>query len=92
MKEQQNDEIKRLQHEITRVRGEHVSGLSRMKSTFEKQIQQQRTDEDARVQEVRRQANQVCFIFIQRMFSFFFLLKIEGSRTISLRTNNKYSK
>ena len=51
--------MRRLQHEITRVRSEHVNGLSRMKLTFEKDLHRQRTTEDAKVESVRRQANQV---------------------------------
>ena len=58
---QQNDEIRRLQHEITRMRGQHVEGLANMKTTFEEELQQQRIDENIRVEGIRRQANQVSF-------------------------------
>jgi hypothetical protein len=70
IQQQNDDEIRRLQHEITRIRGEHVNGMSRMKLNFEKQIQQQRTKEHAKVQGVRREANEV-FIFLA-----FFLLNL----------------
>lgn len=33
--------------------------ISRVRLTFEKELQQQRTDEDAKVQEIRRQADEV---------------------------------
>ena len=54
--------MRRLQHEITRVRGEHVKELARMKSRFENEIQQQRTNENAKVEAIQQQANQVSFI------------------------------
>jgi hypothetical protein len=59
IQQQNNDEIKRLQNEITRVRGEHVNSMSRMKLSFQKELQQQRTHENAKVEGIRRQANQV---------------------------------
>ncbi|CAF2393998.1 unnamed protein product [Rotaria sp. Silwood2] len=57
IQEQQNNEIKRLQYEITRVRGQHVNEISRMKLTYEKDLQEQRANENAQVEEIRRQAN-----------------------------------
>jgi len=36
IQQQQNDEIKRLQYEITRIRGEHVDGIFQMKLSFKK--------------------------------------------------------
>jgi len=51
IQQQNNDEIKRLQNEIMRVRGEHVNSMSRMKLSFQKELQQQRTHENAKVEE-----------------------------------------
>lgn len=65
----QNEEIRRLQNEISRIRGEHVQSMSRMKSTFQKQIQNQRTYEDAKVEGIRRQANQVFSEFVFFLFN-----------------------
>jgi hypothetical protein len=42
------------------MRGEHVREISHMRLTFEKELQRQRADDDAKVQEIRRQADQVC--------------------------------
>ncbi|CAF1039012.1 unnamed protein product [Adineta steineri] len=58
IQEQQNNEIKRLQEEITQIRGKHVRGISQMRLTFEKELQQQRMDEGAKVQAIRRQADE----------------------------------
>ncbi|CAF3710413.1 unnamed protein product [Rotaria socialis] len=57
LRDQKNEEIKRLQHEIARIRVEHVNQISYMKSTFEKELQQQRTSENTKVEEIRRQAD-----------------------------------
>ncbi len=61
IQEQQNNEIKRLQEEINQIRGKHVSEISNMRLTFEKELHQQRMDEGAKVQAIRRQADDVCF-------------------------------
>jgi K+/H+ antiporter YhaU regulatory subunit KhtT len=61
--------MRRLQHEITRVRGEHVKELARLKSKFEYEIQQQRTNENAKVESIQQQANQVSFI-LKKTFIF----------------------
>ncbi|CAF3381857.1 unnamed protein product [Rotaria sp. Silwood1] len=57
IQEQQNNEIKRLQHEITRMRGQHVNEISHLKLTYEKELQQQRNNENVKVEEIRRQAD-----------------------------------
>lgn len=44
------------------MRGEHVQSMSQMKTSFHKQIQNQRTHEDAKVEGIRRKANQVFFV------------------------------
>jgi uncharacterized protein YdcH (DUF465 family) len=83
--QQQNDEIRRLQHEITRLREEHVNGMSQMKLHFEREIQQQRTNENAKVEGIRRQANQVLIDFFFYLIFIFLQIKIKlGCRTISL--------
>ncbi|CAF1637533.1 unnamed protein product, partial [Didymodactylos carnosus] len=56
IQEHQNNELKRLQDEITRLRSEHVREIARMKGTFQNEIQKQRTEEDAKVEEIRRAA------------------------------------
>ncbi|CAF0858982.1 unnamed protein product [Rotaria sordida] len=58
IQEQQNNEIKRLQNEITQIRSQHVSGISRMKLTHAEELQQQRTIENAKIEEIRQQADQ----------------------------------
>jgi hypothetical protein len=42
------------------LRGEHVREISRLRFTFQQELQQQRADEDSKVQEIRRQADEVC--------------------------------
>lgn len=59
IQEQQNGEIKRLHEEINRLRGDHVREISNMRLTFQKELQQQRVEEESKVQEIRRQADQV---------------------------------
>jgi hypothetical protein len=41
------------------MRGEHVRDIKHMRLTFEKELQQQRADEEANVQQIRRQADEV---------------------------------
>lgn len=61
---QQNDEIRRLQNEITRVRNEHVRSMAQMRHKFEGEVQRQRTEEEAKVEGIRRQANQAAEQFL----------------------------
>jgi hypothetical protein len=48
------------------MRTDHVQNIANMRLTFQKELQQQRLDQDAKVQEIRRQADEV------RVFLFFF--------------------
>jgi hypothetical protein len=57
------------------MRGEHVREISHMRLTFDKELQQQRTSEDAKVQEIRRQADQEAEQFLY-------------DRTISIQNEN----
>ena len=59
VQEQQNNEIKRLQDEISRLRSDHVHEMSQIKIQFQRDIQRQRVDEDSKVEEIRRQADRV---------------------------------
>lgn len=59
IQEQQNGEIRHLQEEIYRIRGEHVREIAQMRFTFQKELQHQRADEDAKVTEIRKQADRV---------------------------------
>ncbi|CAF0945165.1 unnamed protein product [Adineta ricciae] len=58
IQEQQNNEIKRLQEEINQIRGKHVREIAQMRTTFERALHDQRMDEGARVQAIRRQADE----------------------------------
>ncbi|UJR10711.1 hypothetical protein I4U23_014901 [Adineta vaga] len=58
IQDQQNNEIKRLQEEINQLRGTHVREIADMRMTFEKVLHDQRTDEGAKVQSIRRQADE----------------------------------
>jgi hypothetical protein len=44
------------------MRGEHVNDLAYMKVSFGKEIERQRANEGAKVEEIRRQANQVYLV------------------------------
>ena len=68
------------------MRTEQVQDISRMRLKFQKELQQQRTEEDSKVQEIRRQADEVR----KQSKDFFFLFSfiISGCRTISLRSND----
>ena len=59
VQEQQNNEIKRLQEEISRLRSDHVHEMSQIKIQFQRDIQRQRIDEDSKVDDIRRQADRV---------------------------------
>lgn len=59
VQEQQNNEIKRLQEEISRLRSDHVHEMSQIKIQFQRDIQRQRVDENSKVEEIRRQADRV---------------------------------
>jgi hypothetical protein len=50
------------------MRGEHVREIAHMRLTFEKEVQRQRAEEDSKVQEIRRQADEVS---IQKKYSIF---------------------
>jgi hypothetical protein len=41
------------------MRVEHVREIAHMRLTFEKELQAQREDEESKVQEIRRQADEV---------------------------------
>ncbi len=41
------------------MRGGHVREISHMRLTFEHELQRQRADDESKVQEIRRQADQV---------------------------------
>jgi hypothetical protein len=41
------------------MRSEHVREISHMRITFEQELQRQRTEDESKVQEIRRQADQV---------------------------------
>ncbi|CAF3914804.1 unnamed protein product [Adineta steineri] len=58
IREQQSDEIKRLEEEIKLIRSKHVHEIAHMKSTYEKEIRQQRRSTDIKIAEIQRRANQ----------------------------------
>ena len=55
-----------------------------MRITFDRELQQQRTDEDSKVQEIRRQADEVNQIFssTRKLFHLFDLRKRNNFSTI----------
>lgn len=57
------------------MRNEHVREISHMRVTFEQELQRQRTDEDSKVQEIRKQADQEAEQFLY-------------DRTISIQNEN----
>ena len=64
------------------MRSEHVKNMSRMKLSLQKELHKQRTNEDAKVEGIRRQANQV--------FSFHFLSCYLSSKMNFLRQPNNF--
>ncbi|CAF0762958.1 unnamed protein product [Adineta steineri] len=58
IREQQSDEIKRLEEEIKLIRSKHVHEIAHVKSTYEKEIRQQRRSTDIKIAEIQRRANQ----------------------------------
>ena len=59
IQEAQNAQIKCLQDQLAQVRSEHVCQMAKIKLKLEEEIHQQRTDDDAHVHLVRRQAEKV---------------------------------
>lgn len=57
------------------MRSEHVREISHMRVTFEKELSRQRSDEDSKVQEIRKQADQEAEQFLY-------------DRTISIQNEN----
>jgi hypothetical protein len=55
------------------MRGEHVQDIARMRVKFQKELQQQRTEEDSKVHEIRRQADEVRFRSEKELFLIFFI-------------------
>lgn len=44
------------------MRSEHVHKIDEMKMKYEKEVQTQRTEENAKVEQIRRQANRVILL------------------------------
>jgi hypothetical protein len=74
------------------MRGEHVQDIAQMRTTFERQLRRQRVDEEAKVEEIRRQADQVnAFSFYTQRHSHESMGCL-GSRSISLRSHVEYTR
>lgn len=59
IRDQKNEEIKRLQHEIAELRAAQVHEMTQRKAQFEKEMQQRREDDEAALERIQKQADQV---------------------------------
>lgn len=59
IRDQKREEIDRLEHEIAELRAAQVQEITKRKSEFEKEMQQKREDDDAALEKIQRQADQV---------------------------------
>ena len=81
--------MKRLENEVERVRKEHTERINQIKLNSEYELEQQRVDQEEKLKEIRREADQVSSI----VYSFvkFDWILILGSNWIRILSIKRYS-